>query len=321
MPVPTPAPFPAYKCWYDTSKKKLEPMSSIPSIRNDRTLYEHYRRRNSTWFTSPLVTCMVISHMYQVPPVVFLNERHYEVVRTIASYREMDQLRTLIQRRDRHQIYSLRFDPLLVVHDDWEARVDYGEGISGNLEVRPNDWEEIPCGLHYCLVDMRLQCAKDTFDMRGLEMLPVLGTPVEIRITNPCSSHKLSRSNGDGADLEDDTCTFPGVVVKAPKQYDEVARDMSSPVCILVSCGQCPMADFQELLGTVMVRPSTLLHDQARSALQSVLYGNATFGINPGNVRKKLLLAHDTQFRAYLSHPWGRVASESVGFMNLLRPG
>ncbi|KAL5339603.1 hypothetical protein BJX70DRAFT_149626 [Aspergillus crustosus] len=203
MPVLTPAPFPNYDCRYHELEGRLQPMSHILPLEGNRTVTDYYgKRRDSDSIGTFRVEESVICDGDQHLELRFLNERHYEAVKVIGACREMQYLEAIAQNRDQYQTYYIRFDPLSLVHDDWE---------------------QTPRGSHYCLIDVRLQSARNLCGLHELEHpLPSLGSPVEITISTP----RLSCGY----------LVFKGVTVRPPKMYHEATLGTDNPVCIFAFC-------------------------------------------------------------------------------------
>lgn len=93
MPSPTLPPFPLYDCRFDTVSEQFSPMEELPST-SDLHVEIHHRVRKVDWahinetgpcFTEPFT----FRHSNPKAPLTFINERHYQAIRSIGLLRDV----------------------------------------------------------------------------------------------------------------------------------------------------------------------------------------------------------------------------------------
>ncbi|KAL2830300.1 P-loop containing nucleoside triphosphate hydrolase protein [Aspergillus cavernicola] len=159
MPWPTPPPFPNYDCRYNRLNERLEPISilRIPPLDNE-TLVAHYAMRLGSRVHRYFGGETFIGQLFPTP-LTFINERHYEVVKSIAILREHDHIQTLVRHRNQNQTYTFRLEPLAV--------------------------DLAPSGSSYCIIDMALESGNGFCPGSDLELpSPALGSLAWITISH-----------------------------------------------------------------------------------------------------------------------------------------
>ncbi|KAL4805894.1 P-loop containing nucleoside triphosphate hydrolase protein [Aspergillus unguis] len=233
MPVPTPPPFPFHGSQFGFGPTMLGQMGCVISLEENSTVQNHYRipRQRTDGKTH-------IGDINQQAPCMFVNEKHYEVLKLVGLAREEHQLSTKARQRSQSQTYSFRIDPLSSIHKDWESP---------------------PCELYYCIVDLALQC--DLGPMLDCELpLPALGSVARIVVL----SLPGARNHGS---------VFPGIVIRPPKEYQKSLDRLVNPICLLVS----PPESFdreRQFWGRLFLTPSTLGYQTAAPILHDILYVN-----------------------------------------------
>ena len=94
MPVPTPAPFPLYDCQYDITQEQFARIGNIPPL-DQHDIETHHCLREKGWINRPpgFAAPKRLLSMHSPAPTTFINEREYEIIKTVRLTRNADYRR------------------------------------------------------------------------------------------------------------------------------------------------------------------------------------------------------------------------------------
>ncbi|GJP87676.1 P-loop containing nucleoside triphosphate hydrolase protein [Aspergillus niger] len=258
MPMPTLGPFPLYDCRYISGGTWCR-IDTLPAI-SDEALINHIGVRQRGWMNNPpsFVTPAVLGNL--IPAIYhFINERHYEVIKTVGLLREAEYQRTTYCNTFNGS-YTFSLYPLSTVHGVHTQGVDK---------------------YFYAILDVTtVRLPSDVF-VENESALPEPGTRVTV-----------SQQASDGNSKE----TWLGTVIKLPS-FPSHIRIPSSLVAIrLKRSDQTPTGGHVlEVSGVVKFGNEQSAIRQARQAIRYVLYGDHNLKIPKHNYLRELLLAHNNR--------------------------
>lgn len=191
MPVPTVPPFPLYDCRYDTVHQLLKPIAEIPPV-DEHFVKARHARRVKGWVNQPpgFAPKFEILSINSTVPIRFINEREYEVVKTVGLLREAEFQKETMQRGFDH-VYMMKLVPASTIHGSRDKRFD-------------------TC--FYALLDVTPREGSFLFGLEQNSPIPETGTPVIISVKQGfrASSHPTQNSQPSEVD-------WRGQVVATPK--------------------------------------------------------------------------------------------------------
>ncbi|OJJ71240.1 hypothetical protein ASPBRDRAFT_676287 [Aspergillus brasiliensis CBS 101740] len=256
MPMPTLGPFPLYDCRYVSGGSWCR-IETLPTI-SDQALGNHIGVRDRGWMNKPpsFVTPHALGNL--MPSVYhFINERHYEVIKTVGLLREAEYQRTTYCNTFNGS-YTFSVYPMSSVHGV------HTEGVDKYF---------------YAILDVTaVRLPSDVF-VENESALPEPGTPVTV-----------SQRARDGTSKE----TWLGAVIKRPSLPSNIRIPSSLVAVRLKRSDQTPTGGHVlEVSGVVKFGNEQPAIRQARQAIRYVMYGDHNLKIPKHNNLRELLLAHN----------------------------
>ncbi|XRM47494.1 hypothetical protein ABZX51_010465 [Aspergillus tubingensis] len=258
MPMPTLGPFPLYDCRYVSGGSWCR-IDSLPKI-SDRALSDHIGVRQRGWmnnlpsFVTPRALGILFPAIY-----IFVNERHYEVIKTVGLLREAEYQRTTYCNNFNGS-YTFTLYPTSSVHGA------HTEGLDKYF---------------YAILDVTtMRLPSDAF-VENESVLPEPGTRVTV-----------SQQASDGSSKE----TWLGTVIKPPSFHSSIRMPSSLVAVRLKRSDQTSTGGHVlEVSGLVKFGNEQSAIRQARQAIRYVLYGDQNLKIPKNNRLRELLLAHNNR--------------------------
>lgn len=258
MPKPTPGYYPLFDCRYVASGGWCR-MENIPSL-NDDAIRAHFAVRNRGWMNNPpSFRSPPLSGVFCIEPfLTFINERQYEVLKTVGLLREAEhQATTYCDKFNRE--YTIQLYPVSLIHGKQSTCIE--QYFYAILNVTP------------------VKLPSDAFSEHGLA-LPEPGTQVTITSTTHGKRTKE---------------TWSGVVISFADIPFAIAEDHQEIVVVRIKRSELAQSagSVLKVSGFVKFGRDTPAFRQAKDAIRYAMYGNKDLGIPSDNRMKKLLLAHD----------------------------
>ncbi|KAE8138859.1 P-loop containing nucleoside triphosphate hydrolase protein [Aspergillus pseudotamarii] len=260
MPVPTFAAYPLYDCRYVVEQARCARMRNIPPI-TDPLVEAHHRRRVKGWMNTPPGYDRVTAIVSVPVKYAFINEREYEVIRTIGLRREAEHQKSQYIGIFNHE-YAFDIYPVSTIHGNRNPVMD--EYFYGLLEVTPAPG-----------------AASNTFTEQSLA-IPEPGTYVVV------TERRRAASSSAGENK------WPGVLINPPKLPPNITVPPNF-VCIRIKRPERSDAtgNVLRLEGNVSFGREEAAFVQLSNAIQAVMYGNKDLGVPRNNPLKTLLLGRD----------------------------
>lgn len=282
MPVPTPGPYPLYDCRYWIEQETFARIAEVPSL-NHKDIEEHHCRHERGWVNRPpaFIIPKEMLSMHATAPTTFINEREYEVIKTVGLLREAYHQKDLMHS-EFNRTYSFLLIPGSTLHGVYDGSFD---------------------DIFYTLLDAATQSVTHHSDSISEQALvyPEPGTPVRVikRIASRVGSSAIASSSLSATQDKEE---WVGVVIAA-QQWP--AKDMDpigeSKICIRLRRPNNTTGGLVlNMTGFVFFGSLNPPYAQARSAIRYALYGNPQFEIPRHNHVRKLLLGHDNHIMKYL---------------------
>ncbi|KAK2756695.1 hypothetical protein FQN54_005141 [Arachnomyces sp. PD_36] len=303
MPVPTPAPYPLYDCVYYPGQETFGRIATIPEI-DSQDIQNHHCRREKGWVNQPpaFVKPAQIMSMHSKAPLTFINEREYEVVKTVGLLREASHQRDIAKRQF------------------WK---EYTFTLIPASTFRPTDHVDSN-ELYYALLDVTPRERPSDIISESPD-LPEPGTPVRVTPLDPAL--KKTPDRGSSALIKYAPSTsqseerWVGVVVSEPqlRQSSGVASK-ATYVAIQLRKPHSVHSGGLVLKMTAFIEFGALNppYAQARTALRYAMYGNPNFDIPPDNIIKTLLLGHDNHVLKFIDCT-GTISPEADDYVSTMK--
>ncbi|KAL2834982.1 P-loop containing nucleoside triphosphate hydrolase protein [Aspergillus cavernicola] len=271
MPVPTPGPFPLYDCKYTydvtTMYGTWNRVRDLPSL-SSQMVIAHHADRKVGWMNMPAPSSYMeprkIMSMHCNPPLYFINERHYEVVKVGGLLREAEY-KTQTYEGAWNGRYEYMLYPISTVH-----------GV--NVQSMDSYFYAVLRPLERSNIDNLID---------GGGMPPEPGTPVQIAEETQASqavqagqpSTSTPRAPNRWFGIVITTTTLPNVQMEPNQICVRVKRPPSLQTgSVLVMRGK-----------VIFGQPNPIFIG-TRGAIRSAMYGNSGLGIPYRNKLKMLLL-------------------------------
>ncbi|KAK2777034.1 hypothetical protein FQN52_003261, partial [Onygenales sp. PD_12] len=271
MPVPTPGLFPYYDCRWAGEHNRFANITDIPLL-TDNTIRIHHGLQETGWMNNPpaFSTPFKIVSMGEKAPLTFLNEREYEIFKTVGLLREAQW-----QKDNKDRVYDQEYQFNLIPADQVHR--------SGDSSMED---------FYYALIDASPKIAVQDSESEHDLTLPPPGTQLEVDTGRP--RHQAMAGRGPAPSRDDHR--WKGFVVATPKLIDDDARTSSQKLCILIKrppTGQSRGIVLQGISGRITFGSPNPAYAQPRTALRTAMYGNQGANIPRDNIMKRLLLGHE----------------------------